>query len=170
MALDVYDFSALRAAVLIFKRLPKSLRSDINKSIRDEFNPVWQGLVQVGASRAMETKVLTAGTRVKGANPPVLQAATSTRAIGEHKGILPARDYAGWEFGAVDRNAYSRYERKSKNGGTHKVERRTMRHLPSRNVKGRVVYPAVAEIVPRIASFWVQSIYRFVYAAFEGKG
>ena len=100
---------------------------------------------------------------------PAAMAAQSTRGIGDGKRVVPRRDYAGWEFGA-NRMAYSRYERKNRTKpGYHTVTRRTMMHLPRRTPEGRAVYPAFAEVAPRMVSLWVQLIVKSYYDAAEGK-
>ncbi len=47
--------------------------------------------------------------------------------------------------------------------------RHTKRHLPSRRRAGRVVFPAAAHVLPRVAAYWVQSIVKAFMDAAEGK-
>jgi hypothetical protein len=165
--LSVGDFRELKAASLAMKAADKALRTDINRATVQVGNAIWRPLVAVHATKAMDTRVLAVGARVKGGNPPVAMAANSRRAIGGR--LVPAKAYAAWEFGAAHRNAYSKYTRKSKNGRTHSVSRRTMTGLPPRTPKGRVVWPAFAEAAPRVVSLWVQMIVKKYYDASEGK-
>lgn len=148
------------------RSLESPVRSRINKATTSTMNPVWKSLVEVNATSHMDTRVLAKGARIASGNPPTAIAANSTRKIGR---LTPAEDFAGWEFGA-ERNAYSTYERRSPKGTVHTVRRRTQRHLPPRTPKGRVVYPAFAEIAPRMVSLWLQIIVKTVYDAAEGKG
>lgn len=171
--LSVKADDTLKAAVLAFKAADRDLRRAINAATRDTMNPVWRSLVTANLSGtdAMTSKVLNAGVRIAAGNPPIAKAAQSTRKVGSGGTLIPARDYAAWEFGAGNREAYSRYTRKNRrSGGSHQVARRTMRGLPPRARTGRVVYPAFAEIGPRLVSLWVQLIVKKYHDAAEGKG
>ena len=71
-------------------------------------------------------------------------------------------------FGA-DQDTVTTYERRGSKGGQHRVTRHTSRGLPPRRRKGRVVFPAAAEMGRRLASLFVQTIVRGIYEASEGK-
>lgn len=169
--------------MLAFKAANRDLRREINRATRETMNSPWKGLVKgnLFGDSVMAGKVLGTGVRIAAGNPPVAKAAQSTRAIGDGGRLVPRDDYAGWEFGG-NRMAFSRYERKNpvrtvapgrrRRGkpGTHVVERRTQMHLPRRTPEGRVVYPAFAELAPRMVSLWVQLIVKKYHDAAEGKG
>lgn len=161
----------LHAAVLALKAADRDLRRDIAKATRDTMNPVWRSLVQGNAAGAdaMTSRMLGTGVRIAAGNPPVAKAAQSTRKVGRGGTLTPSEDYGPWEFGAPNRNAFSTYTRRSPKGRTHQVKRRTMRQLPRRHQEGRVVYPAFAEIAPRMVSLWVQLIVKKYHDAAEGK-
>lgn len=167
LEISVRDVSELKAVVIAFSRLENNVRTEINQATRTHANPIWTGEVSRNVRTPMDQKMLAASARVKAGNPPVLQAAQSTRAIGGR--LRPAENWQGWEFG-TDRNKVSTYNRKSKNGGTHKVVRHASRHMPSATRNGRVIYPAAANSIPRFASLWVQTVVRIVHEASEGKG
>ena len=168
--LSVKDSRELQATVLALKAADKTLKGEINRATVEVGNKIWQPIVAAHATTHMDTKMLAVGARVKGGNPPTAMAANTKRAVGSDKRLVPATQWQGWEFGAVNRNAYSKYTRKSKGGGTHKVERRTMRGMPARKPKGRVVYPAFADMAPRMVSLWVQLVIRKYAEAAERKG
>ena len=167
----VGDHKELQAAVLAMKAADKDLRRAINTSTRETMNPTWKALVDVesGTLPRMGGRVLAAGTRVAAGNPVVLLAASSKRGIGDGKRVVPADLYAAWEFGVGSTEAYSKYERTSKNGTRHTVTRRTMRHLPRRNRQGHAVYQASAEFIPRAISLWLHIIVKKYAEAAEGK-
>ena len=72
------------------------------------------------------------------------------------------------EFGA-DQTAISSYTARWKKGTSYKVtNRHTRRQFRPRNLKGYVVYPAAARIIPRMASLFVQTAVRTFYEAIEG--
>lgn len=164
--LSVRNHEELRAVVLAFKALDRTLKRDINAQTRAVLGPVWQQEVAARLRTPMDSLVLGAGVRVKAGNPPVVQAATSRKAIGGR--LRPANDWQGWEFGS---EGYRRttYDRRSKNGGTHTVTRNTMTQMPPRYRTGRVAYPALAATAPRMAALWVQTVVRAVHLAAEGK-
>lgn len=167
--ISVGDSRELQAVVLGLKAMSRDLRNEINRATTAELGPLWKSLVQVHASRHTDSLILAKGARLSGGNPPTLYAAQSSKALGAGKRLIPNRDYAGYEFGA-DRDAYSRYERRNrKAGGFHVVERRTMRGLRPRRRTGYVVYPAIQDFAPRLASMWVQLVMRRTYDTFEGK-
>ena len=169
--LKVGDTRELQAAVLAMKAADRDLKKRINAATREKMNPVWRDQVKsnLAGERGLSDRVLGSGVRIAAGNPPRAMAAQSTRGIGDGKRVVPRRDYAGWEFGA-NRMAYSRYERKNRTKpGYHTVTRRTMKHLPRRTPQGRAVYPAFAEVAPRMVSLWVQLIVKSYYDAAEGK-
>lgn len=163
---SVESLREFQAVVLALRLMGKDLRKDINAATRDTMNPVWQGLVRVNATSPGDYKILTPGTRIAAGNPPAAKAATGGRKLsggGTPKELAKAR-----EFGAVNRDAVRTYERRNrKTGGTHRVTRHTQRQLPRAVRAGRVVYPAFAEIAPRMASLWVQIVVRKTHEAFE---
>lgn len=161
----------LRAAVLAMKAASRDLKRDINRRTRETMNPVWKSLVaaNVAGMKSPGSRMLGTGVRIKAGNPPQALAAQSRRPIGRTKRLTPAEHYYLWEFGVPSRGRYSTYDRRSRGGGTHKVKRRTMTGLPARDSSGRAVYPAFAEIGPRMVSLWVQTIVRTYYEAAEGK-
>ena len=157
----------LQAVTLAMKAMDKELRSDINAATRDKVNPLWRGLLAMNATTTMDDLVLVKGGRVAAGNPPRLIAASSRRPL--RAGLVPDRQGKGFEFGTTDRDFQRTYDRRSKKGGSHKVTRHTRRQLPEYTPKGRVVWPAVADAMPRVISLWTQLIMRKVYDKFEGK-
>ncbi len=184
--LRVGDHEELQAAVLAMKAADRDLKRRINQATREKMNPVWQDLVKANlfGDSVMAGRILNTGVRIAAGNPPQAKAAQSSKRIGAKngsRGLVPREDYAGWEFGG-NRMAYSRYERKNpfrpvhggrkrrgNPAGTHTVERRTMLHMPRREPSGRVVYPAFAELGPRMVSLWVQIIVKSYHDAAEGR-
>lgn len=166
--LSVRDSKELQAATLALKSAGRGLRSEINRATTATMGPVWKALVQAHATRPMDARVLAPGARIKAGNPPAAVAAGSRRGLGKTRRLVPATDWQAFEFGA-DRNATSTYQRRSKNGGTHQVTRRTRRGLPRRIRTGRVVYPAFADWAPRATSLWLQIIVKKYADAAEGR-
>lgn len=155
--ISVRDHRELRATVLALKAADRDLRNDINRATTATMGPVWKSLVEANASRPMDARVLAKGARIKPGNPPVAMAAMSRRALSG--GFVPTDRWHAFEFGA-DRETTTTYERRSPLGTVHQVTRHTRRQLPPRIRAGRVVYPAFADIVPRLISLWVQLVIR----------
>jgi hypothetical protein len=158
--ISVYGSRELRAATLALKAAGRDLRRDIYARMRATMNPEWQDAVNRRTRTRLSQVTIGRKVQIKAGNPPVLMAATSTRRVSKKGGgLIPSVHWAGIEYGTNDPDAYSEYRRRSANGGSHRVRRRVMRHLPARS-RGRVLGPAVAEIAPRLASLAVQSIVR----------
>lgn len=156
----------IRAAVLALKRVDKDLRRDINARVRDTIKPVWERSLAQRVKWAPE-QVILKGARVAAGNPPALVAAASTRRWRPGSSLVPRDDWHALEYGASNRGAFVSYERRSPNGGTHTVRRRTKAHLMPRRRNGYVIGPAVADIAPRVAALFVQSVVRSVMDALE---
>jgi hypothetical protein len=159
--IDVRDSRELQAAVLGLKVIDRDLAKDIRRATVDTMSPVWRSRVDVLARTHQDRKVLLAGARIAGGNPPAALAGTSARRL---KGGGRPQDLAArLEFGSNSRNAYRAYTGKSPRGKAYPVRRRTQRQLPPRFPRGRVAYPALAEMAPRMVSLWVQLVVRRVY-------
>jgi len=167
--LSVDGNDELRAVALGMKVVERDVKNAINRATRAELKPIWQSELDAAmAGTNTFTGRILQGSRVSPGNPPTLYAATSRRPIGKSKRLNPAEHFYLGEFGGRD-NLYRRYTRRSENGVSHTVERRTNTGLPQQIRNGRVVYPAAAGAAPRLAALWTQVFVRTVYEASEGK-
>ncbi|MBD8077696.1 hypothetical protein [Cellulosimicrobium arenosum] len=155
-----------RLAATALRNVDRDLRREINAQTRTVVNPVWKGAVEAHARTGQDTRILAKGTRVATGAKPRLVAASSKRAFSG--GLVPAYDWKSWEFGTKAKGVKTRYRRRSRNGGSHIVLRRTRKQVPSRNAKGRVLYPAVDEVLPRVASLWSQTAVYLTFKALKG--
>lgn len=162
--LSVRGDDRLRAVVLALRQARREVRNDISKATRQTMSPVWRDAVTGNARTAQDRRVIAQGARIAAGNPPAAVAASSRRRL--PGGLVPADSWHTVEFGA-DRDKVTTYKRRSPSGGTHEVTRHTARQLPPRYRKGRVAYPALREVVPRLASLWVQIIVRKFNEAVE---
>ena len=164
--LRVGDDSRLDAVIYGLKLVPRDVRNRVSRETRSTLKPIWQQEIQSRlAGRDSFTARMIGKGLVTGGNPPVMRAATSRRPL-RPGGVVPDEQGYLAEFGGRS-TLYSKYRRRSKNGGRHDVTRRTMLGLPQTIARGRVVYPAAAETAPRMASLWVQTFVRAVYDALE---
>lgn len=164
LSISVGDAPAeLRASVLAMKRADKRIRSEISRDMRATMSPEWKSEVTQGLTGGrMESRMLLPGTRIAAGNPPTLIAASGGRRVGN--GLIPNVNAPGYEFGSHGTRVSTVTSSLGK-----KFKRHTTRHLPGFVKTGRVVYPAAARILPRVASYWVQSVVRAFMDAAEGK-
>ena len=154
----------LRAAVLAMKAAKKEMRKQINDSMRSTFNPVWKQLIaeSMGGFSPADDMVLK-GARIAAGNPPRLIAANSKRRYG--RALVPVEHWHLVEYGIHDHNVS--YTRRSRKGGSHEVTRMIGTGWPNRTRRGRVLGPATRMILPRITSFWIQSVKKAYIDAIE---
>lgn len=145
----------------------RDIANDINKATRATGNPVWRGEVDGRAVRKTDRVVLAKGARVVAGNPPKLVAATATRKLSG--GLTPAVSWAAFDLGA-DQAKVTTYTSRSPKGTAYQVRRHTTRQLPRRNAKGRILYAAAQEVIPRMASLWTQIVVKRFAEAFEAGG
>lgn len=164
--------SLLRGAVLALKAIDKPIRKQIADQTRDKMNQPWREAVATHANGSrMDNLVMGKGARVAAGNPARLVSTSSRRPLRKGaNGFIPDQMGRALEFpGNVQHAKKSEYVRRYKGGEAHRVKRRTLTGYPAPRKGGRVVYPAVAEVMPRFVSLWVQIIVRNIYEATEGK-
>lgn len=156
----------LRAVVAALGVVEPVMRREINARTRTELGPVWVGAVAQHAVTPLDRRVLATGVRIKAGNPPVAVAAQSRRAL--PGGLRPVDEWAPVEFGA-NRAKVATYRRRTPGGSSSSVTRHTARQLKPRRSSGWVVFAALADVGPRLASLWAATVVRTVYDAFEGR-
>jgi hypothetical protein len=165
--LSVHGSRELQAVAIALKAARRDVRNDINKATRSTMSPVWKEEVASRARTSLDRRVLAQGVRILAGNPPTLVAANSSRRL--PGGLIPSEQWQAVEFGA-NRNATTTYTGTSPRGTSYKITRHTRRQLPRRTPKGRVVFPAVKDFGPRLASLWVQLVVRVFNEAVEKGG
>lgn len=164
--LSVRGSDQLQAVVLALKVARREVRNDIARATRAEVGPLWVDAVTRRAATPLDRAVLVKGARLVPGNPPALAAAQSRRRL--RGGLVPIEQWRPLEFGADPKR--TTYQRTARGGATHQVTRTTTAQLPARRLKGRVVYPAVKAVAPRITALWVQLVVRkFAEAAEAGE-
>lgn len=167
LRISVFGSEELQAVLITMRALPRDIAKELRKQTRSVVIPEWKKAVAENASTLLESRVLvqTARATVTDKNV-VLTAATVGRPLSG--GLNPKTMYHAAEFGA-DRNQETTYGARSRKGKQFQVKRHTTRQLRPRRSSGYVVYPAAANIIPRIASLFVQTIARGLHEAFEGR-
>lgn len=169
--LSVKNSRELMTVLLAIRAAPteiqKAIRQQIKTFTTPELTSAMAEQLSMSAGFRMQDRVLIKTARVTMSNQNVrLSSATVGRKL--KGGMNPKTDYAAAEFGA-DRQRRSTYSATSRKGRTFNVTRHTTRQLPLRNKKGWVFWPAVAELVPRVAAVMVQTTVRVISEAFEGR-
>lgn len=164
VGLDVFDSRELQATLVAMKVLPAEVRKQTRKFTKALVDGEWQKGLQQRAVTPLQTRTLvTTATSAVSDRNVALKSATKGR-VG--RGIPSSVLAKGAEFGA-DINAYSRYQRRSPKGKVHTVTRRTTKQFGHFRRDGRVVYPTAHDILPRVASLYVQTLLRTAAEAFE---
>jgi hypothetical protein len=163
--ISVWDSKELQAILLALRGFDRDLKKEIRSRTKTMAQPEWQKAVAERAGTVLESKVLAATARVQVSDQNVMLRSASIGRSLSH-GLLPSANYAAVEFGA-DRNVKTTYERRSPKGKTHSVTRRTRTQLRPRTRKGYVVFPAAAEMIPRLAALWAQTTVRTFHETIE---
>ena len=162
---SVQSLAEFRGAALALKAAPREIRNDINRTVRAEASSWWKDAITARATTKMDRLVLAKGARIQPGNPARAVAASSRRPLAD--GLVPDTDARAWEFGTTEPEAQDTYTRRTKGGGQARVNRHVKRQLPKATNRGRVVYPAWADVAPRLVAMWVQIIVRKIYDSLE---
>ena len=164
------DAAQVVAVAAAFKLVNRQVQSQLRKAERAVLDPLWKRLVNERVAEAgggLGYRMLYNGVRAAGGNPPRLYAATSKRKLKPRGELSPAHHYYLWEFGATPHKAT--YQATSRRGRTFTVTRTVSTQLPRRDKNGRAIFPALTEFAPRAVKLWVQTVYRTIAEAAEGK-
>ncbi|ONI63905.1 hypothetical protein ALI44B_04575 [Leifsonia sp. ALI-44-B] len=165
MRISVFNSKELQGVILAMKGFERDLAKQIRRVTKSVVDPEWRKAVAERASTRSEARVLGSTARVAVSDQNVtLKSAAVGRAL--TGGLKPSENFAGVEFGA-DQNDVTTYQATSKKGKRFKVTRHTKRQFRPRKKNGYVVMPAAAEIIPRIASLWVQTTIRTFHELIE---
>jgi hypothetical protein len=160
--IDVNGSQALQDVILALKNSDAETRRAIRTFTKAEIVKPWLQAVLSEADTTLERRVIagTATIAVSDQNIRIQSAAKGRPLSG---GFDPKRDYAAVEFGAKHKK--KRYMRKG-----HPVTRNTTAQFRGRRSQGYVFYPAARQMIPRLASLWVQTVVKTYALIFEGKG
>ncbi len=156
------------AVILAMRSVDRTIAKMVRRETKRIAAPEWMKALNRRANSALESAVMvnTATVAVSNQNVRITSANKGRPLSG---GLAPKQDWHAVEFGA-DREQKVTYNRRARgDGALHNVTRRVARGLKTRNSKGYVFYPAAREMVPRMASLWVQTVVRTIGEALEGK-
>ncbi len=166
MRISVLDSRQLLLVVTAMRGLDREARKHIRRVTKPVVQKEWQwGLAQRAETR-LEHRVLVDTARVAVSDQNVtLKSAGSTREL--TGGLAPSWGWAGVEYGADLKP--STYTRWTKRGRAVKITRTSGHQFKHRAKSGHVVFPTAADLIPRLASLWVQTWVRAFHDATEGK-
>lgn len=161
MRIDVRGEKDLKTLIAALKGSEAPVRRAIRVYTKSEIVKPWTSAVSERAVTGLERKVIAATTTVAVSDVNVrVQSAAKGRPL--RGGLNPKTDYGPVEFGMQPRR--SAYMRKG-----HKVTRKVGTGFKAPNRKGYVFFPAAREMIPRLASLWVQSAVKVYADIFAGK-
>ena len=170
LRISVHSSRQLQAVILAVKQLDREVRKEIRQQTRAVVRPEWERAVREHASTRLEQRVFGSTARAVVSDQNVtLKAAHIGKALSG--GLKPSLNYAPVEFGA-NRNEFRPISTKATRTATQSLrlkKRRTLRQFRPANKRGYVVYPAAANIIPRIAALWAQTAARTIHEAFESR-
>jgi hypothetical protein len=167
-SISIFTSKELQVTVGLLKSIDKDLSREIRRAVKSISTPEWTQEVQANVRFPIHQRVLASNSSVTVGNDNVrLRSGNSTRRLSG--GASPSQLARAAEFGA-DRNSLTTYIRTSPKGNRHKVTRHASRQLPTRSRSGWAVYPAAAEITPRIASLYAQTTLRTFAETIEKGG
>lgn len=168
MRISVSESRVLQALIAAMKTMDRETAKNIRRFTKSEMDPAWRQAVAEHARTSLDHAVLASTARLAVSDQNVtLKSASVGRSLSG--GLSPKADFAAVEFG-VNRDKTATYTATSRKGKPFKVTRHTQRQMPPRVRKGRVVYPAAADIIPRLASLWVQTVVRTFHEQLEKAG
>ena len=161
MQISVFESPQLQGVILALAGMDRELAAQLRKATKTVTLNEWRSAVAHEALTLFEQRVLVASARVAVRNNNV--SLRSGQLAKKLSGGAPT--YAltpGVEFGAGVHPIKSH----SSKGKTY--TRSSGSVFRKRNKAGYVVYPAAAEVIPRIAALWVQTVVRTFHEAIGG--
>jgi hypothetical protein len=125
----------------------REIQSAIRQSTRAIAAPVWREELNARPASEQQSRMLVQTARVQASSNTITLTSAGSKRKALSGGATPFRLGKAYEFG-------------SKRG----------RGMPGTKRGGYVVYPALADVAPRVISMWAQTVMRTVHDALEGKG
>jgi hypothetical protein len=160
LRISAFESPAIQGTILALKGVDKELAAQIRKATKSVTVDEWRRAVARNAMSRFEYRVLVATARVATTNTNVSlrSGQLAKKMSGGAPGYLLT---PGVEFGKHP----GRITSTSSKGKPY--ERRFGSTFRKRNRKGYVVYPAIAEVIPRIAALWVATTVRTLHEALD---
>lgn len=149
----------------------RNLDRDTKKANRQHLKPMaeqaWKQQLAQHADTRLEQRVLVDSGRVRVSDQNVrLTSASLSRSL--TGGLKPSESYGPVEFGADPRPG-AKETATSTRGKKFQRNRDPHRPFKRPNRRGNVVFPAAANVIPRVLAMYVQTFVRSIHEALEGK-
>ena len=153
--LDVRKSPALTALIRTLATIPNEVAKEIRGRSKSVIVPEWKkGLAErAPGERVFHERLVAPST--------AYVSDRNVKLIGGANGKFPRET----EFGAY-REEWAEYTGRRK-GKTFPVRRRTQRQFWHFVKTGRVVWPTASDLIPRIASLWIQTTIRTIHEQIE---
>lgn len=165
LRIDVRSSRELQALLLSVRRANRETQAEIRKHTKAMLAPAWQKALAEESMTKVENIVLvnTARVTVSNQNVTLKAGGLAKKLSGGARAFEISKQV---EFGAPLKTIKYTGRRGSK---TFPVSRTSGRQFRHENKKGWVVYPAAAQIIPRLAALWVQTAVRTFADALDKK-
>lgn len=166
MRISVHVSPQLQAMLTRIRELPAESRKQLRVATKSAALPIWRESVAAHATSRADgiAFVKTARVAVRDTAVNVQSARVGKPLSG---GLNPRTNWQALEFGG-DRGKARKVDTVSRKGRAYTATRRTQAQLRPRRRSGYVVYPAVADAVPRLLALWFQTVVRAGHEALEG--
>jgi hypothetical protein len=150
----------LRLAAAYFGRMDKDVRRAVAAEAK-QWAPLLVNQVQRRAHTQGAPAVAVASSGKTSATTKGLVASFGTSGAMTSDGRrVAASKLTGYEFGTGKQGQKVPYTSRGRSTGLFKVKRRVKSGMSARNPDGYFIFPAVAEMTPRLVSMWVKAITR----------
>jgi hypothetical protein len=156
--LRVEGLDELRLAAAYFGRMDKPTRKAVAVEAK-KWAPMVVDQVQQRAHTQGRPAVAVASSGKVSATTKGLVASFGTSgymASGDRR--IPVSKLTGYEFGTGKQQQKVAYTSRGRSTGLFKVQRRVKAGMSARNTDGYFIFPAVAEMTPRLVAMWVKAI------------
>lgn len=168
MRISIHASRELQVLQARLRELPTEVRKQIRQATKQAALPIYLDGVHQYVTTRPEARVLAATARVAVTDRGVrLQAARVGKALSG--GLQIKSQWHAVEFGGYP-EVVRTVQRTSSKGRRYDVKRHTQRQLRPRKPTGYVIYPAIADAIPRLAALWVQTVARAGHEAHERLG
>lgn len=165
LRIDAKSSRELQALILGIRRADREVQAQIRKHTKPMVQTEWQKGLAEHADTPLEHRVLVMTGRATVSNQNVkLKAGGLAKKMSG--GAVTYELASQTEFGATPKKATYSGRRGSKR---YPIERTVNTGFKRPNRRGYVVYPTAADLIPRIASLWVQTAVRTLHEVFERK-
>ncbi len=161
MRISVFESPALQGVILTLKGSERAIAAEMRKRTRSMVEPEWRNELAQNSITRMENIALVNTARVTVSNQNVqLKAGQLAKKLSGGGRV--------WEVShLVEFGADPEWERPATSVKGKGFRRRMGSRFRPRNMKGYVVYPAAADLIPRVAALWVQTVVRTFHELVE---